>query len=66
MSAVSRAGHSEARQGGYERYSKKYRELTLDGPHSFENLRITVKSRRAKSLAHYNWPGGRIANLVLA
>jgi len=56
-------GGEEMSGGGYERFSKKYRQLTLVGPHDFRSLRVRVRKRQARSLAHYNWPSGLIANL---
>lgn len=54
----------EQTTGGFYRYSRQHRELTLEGPYSFEALRIKVRSRKPSKLSHYNWPGGGIGVLV--
>jgi len=55
----------EQSAGGYTKFSKLYRELTLEGPFPFEALRVTVKSRRPGKVAHYNWPGGGLGMFVV-
>jgi competence protein CoiA len=57
------AGGEERTAGGFYRWSKRYRELTLSGPHSINNLDIKIGTRKAASLAGYNWPAGRFATL---
>ena len=53
--------------GGFYRWSKKFKELTLEGPYKVEDLLIDpTKKRRAFSQATYNWPAARIATLVPA
>jgi competence protein CoiA len=59
-------GGEENHGGGYWKYSKRYRELTLEGPYDAGTLRIEVKERRAFSSNGYNWPGCRVAHLVPA
>ncbi|SIS56990.1 competence protein CoiA [Phaeovulum vinaykumarii] len=59
-------GGEENFAGGYYKYSKRFRELTLNGPHKATDLRIAVSTRKAFSTAGYNWPAARIANLTLA
>jgi hypothetical protein len=60
------AGGVERTEGGFNRWSKRYRELTLTGPHSIGNLHIAIKNRDAYSRATYNWPAGRLASFVPA
>jgi len=55
----------EQSAGGYSRFSKKHRELTLEGPYGFDALRIVVKNRRPFKAAQYNWPGGSVAQFVV-
>ena len=57
-------GGEERSAGGFYRWSKRYRELSLSGPHSINNLRINIQNRKAVSLATYNWPSGKIASLT--
>lgn len=52
--------------GGFWKYSKRFKELTLKGPYRAEDLLIKVSSRRAFSTSGYNWPAARIADLVPA
>jgi competence protein CoiA len=59
-------GGEEKSAGGYYRWSKRYRELTLTGPHSIDELKINVKNRAASSLGGHNWPSGRLGLLVPA
>jgi competence CoiA-like predicted nuclease len=58
------AGGVEASAGGYYRWSKRYRELSLSSKKSIEDLRLVIKSRREMSLDTYNWPAGRMGFLV--
>jgi hypothetical protein len=60
------AGGEEKSGGGFSRWSKRYRQLTLRGPHPIDNLRIKIKSRKAFSASAYNWPAGKIASLTAA
>jgi len=48
----------EQYSAGYNRWSKRWRELTLVGPYQPKEIRILPKRRTAKSLGHYHWPGG--------
>lgn len=57
-------GGEENYGGGFWKYSKRFKELTLEGPYGAEDLLIKVSSRRAFSASGYNWPAARIANLV--
>lgn len=56
----------EQSAGGFHRFSKLHRELTLHGPYSFDALRIRVRKRTQGSLAHYRWPGGGVGMLIAA
>lgn len=59
-------GGEEDSAGGYSRWSKRYRELTLKGPFEFQNLRIRLKYRESFSTKRYNWPAGYVARLTHA
>lgn len=50
----------EQSAGGYHRFSKQHRELTLKGPYEFAALRINVRRRKPGKVTNYNWPGGLI------
>jgi len=50
--------------GGYDRWSKRYKELTLTGPYNVTDLRLITSSRSAYSSSGYDWPKGRIAKFV--
>lgn len=56
-------GGEENSAGGFFKYSKRYKELTLEGPYKAENLRITISKRRAFSAREYNWPAALVASL---
>lgn len=58
-------GGEENTSGGFHRWSKRYKELTLEGPFKADNLLIMVKPRRAFNAKGYNWPAGRVAHLTL-
>lgn len=55
----------EQYSGGHPVTSRRFRELTLDGPYSMDQLRIVVKSRRAFRASIYNWPAGGVARFVV-
>ena len=59
-------GGEENYSGGFWKYSKRFKELTLEGPFKAEDLLIAVSERGAFYTARYNWPAARIANLTLA
>jgi len=59
-------GGEENSSGGFWKYSKRYKELTLEGPFKAENLRIKVTKRKAYYKSGHRWPAGRIANFVPA
>ena len=42
-------GGEENYAGGFYKYSKRFKELTLEGPFKAESLRISVSTRRAFS-----------------
>src|ERR1700752_170317 len=58
------AGGEERSAGGFYRWSKRYRELTLTGPYEIGNLDIAIAPRSAATLDVYNWPAGLIARFV--
>ena len=55
------AGGEEMTAGGYSRWSKRYKDLTLHGPYSLSMLRLTKMRRRGASLSHYSWPDADLA-----
>ena len=57
-------GGDENTGGGFYRYSKRFKELTLEGPFKPDELRIFIKARKAFSTADYSWPAGRVAHLT--
>ncbi len=59
-------GGEENYSGGFWKYSKRYKELTLEGPYDADKLLIQVKTRRAFSTSGYNWPGGRVAHFTFS
>lgn len=66
---VERSGYfdetgEEKSSGGYYRESKRWKTLTLRGPHNIGDLRIATSHRPAETLSMYNWPEGMVANFV--
>ena len=59
-------GGEENTSGGFHRWSKRYKELTLEGPYKAEKLLINVETRRAFNANGYNWPAGPVAHLTSA
>lgn len=59
-------GGEENYSGGFWKYSRRYKELTLEGPFKAEDLRIKVTKRKAYCKSGHRWPAGRIANFVPA
>lgn len=57
-------GGEEQSAGGYYKWSKRYRELTLTGPYTIDQLNLTVSRRRAFRSAGYNWPAGLVGRFV--
>lgn len=56
---------SENSAGGYTRISKRWKELTLSGPHALDDVKIDPFWRKATSLGRYNFPGGRAARFIV-
>ncbi len=50
--------------GGYSRFSKRWRTLTLTGPYSLADLKFGRRSRRAASVGPYNYPGGNLVTIA--
>jgi competence protein CoiA len=59
-------GGEENYSAGFWKYSKRYKELTLEGPFKAEDLRIKVTKRKACYKSGHRWPAGHIANFVPA
>jgi competence CoiA-like predicted nuclease len=59
-------GGVEESAGGFYKWSKRYRELTLSRPHTIQELAISTKTRGASSMASYIWPAGTVATFVPA
>ncbi len=59
-------GGEENTSGGFPRWSLRYKELMLEGPHKAEKLLIKVEARRAFDKKGYHWPAGRVAHLTPA
>lgn len=58
-------GGDENYGGGYYRYSKRYKELKLNGPFNAQSLKVELKTRKAFSRGGLNWPAGRLARFVV-
>ncbi len=58
-------GGEENFGGGYYRWSKRYKELTLIGPCSWDQLRVKTTFRKAYRTGDYRWPKGRMATFVI-
>lgn len=56
---------NEQTAGGYWRTSKQWRELTLWGPYSFDQVGIKVLRRKATSIGNHRYPEGKVAQLVV-
>lgn len=54
----------EQSAGGYTRYSKRWRTLTLLGPYKIEECKVMLKTRKAWSSSAFSLPGGRFAHFV--
>jgi hypothetical protein len=59
-------GGDENYGGGFQRWSKRFKELTLEGPYSAEKLLIKIEERRAFATKDYSWPAGLVAHLTPA
>jgi DNA-directed RNA polymerase subunit RPC12/RpoP len=57
-------GGEENTGGGFSRWSKRYKQLTLVGPYKVDQLLVVVDHRSAYSAKGYNWPAGRVAHLT--
>lgn len=55
----------EMHGGGYSYWSKRWRELTLWGPHALDAVRVKYVRRRAFRKGNYNWPAGRVVQFVV-
>jgi competence protein CoiA len=51
--------------GGYAYFSKKWRELTLQGPYPPERIRLTIARRPAWQTERYRLPQCRIVQFVV-
>jgi hypothetical protein len=56
---------SEESAGGYDKVSRKWRVLTLDGPYAPSAVLIDVMARKPYSTKYYSIPGGVMAKLKL-
>lgn len=54
----------EMSAGGYHRVSKRWKELTLWGPYSVDEIKIKIEYRKAWRTDRYNVPQGHIARLM--
>lgn len=59
------SGGYENSAGGYWKTSKRWRELTLWGPYSLDQIGIVARNRQAKEIGKHNYPGGKIGKFVL-
>jgi hypothetical protein len=57
-------GGEENHGGGFYKHSKKYKELTLHGPHRIETLLLDLKKRPAFQANIYRWPAGKFVQLI--
>lgn len=51
--------------GGYPRWSRRWRELTLWGPHGLDQVKIKLERRCACRTGRYNWPAGHVGQFVV-
>lgn len=56
----------EKSAGGSSYTSRRWKELTLSGPYSLDQLKIDIAPRWEYRTKRYNVPGGRVARFVLA
>ena len=54
----------EQSAGGYEKYSRRWRELTLWGPYALDSVKVRRQKRQAFEREHYKWPACWIAEFV--
>lgn len=57
-------GDEENYSGGFWKCSKRFKELTLEGPFKAQDLRIKTPLHRAFNTREYRWPAGRRAQVV--
>ncbi|MBB3965115.1 competence protein CoiA [Rhizobium metallidurans] len=57
-------GGEENYGGGFHRWSKRYKELTLTGPHKADELLIKIETRKKFNGEGFSWPAGLIARLI--
>lgn len=50
--------------GGFSRVSKRWKELTLWGPYTVDQVRIKIETRKAWRTDRYKLPAGRIARFM--
>lgn len=50
--------------GGYSRISKRWKDLTLWGPYTVDEVKITIKQRKAWQTDRYRIPAGRVAHFM--
>lgn len=58
-------GGEERYAGGFYRFSKRWRKLTLWGPYELNQVKIRIDRRNAWAKAHYRWPAGGVGNFVI-
>lgn len=56
---------NEYSAGGYWKTSKRWKELTLWGPYSLNQVRVKITERIATSMGNHNYPGGKTANFIV-
>lgn len=57
-------GGEENSGGGFYRWSKRYKQLSLAGPYKIENLLIRAEPRTEFATKDYDWPAGLIVHLI--
>ncbi|WP_319414603.1 competence protein CoiA family protein [uncultured Cohaesibacter sp.] len=55
---------TEQYAGGFSRHSKRYKELSLSGPHKADELLVKTSRRKAFSVSGYHWPACRVVQFV--
>ena len=56
----------EQNAGGYQRKSKRWKTLTLNGPYQLKELAISIDYRNEFITKQYHWPAGPIVRLGLS
>ncbi|MPY70919.1 MAG: hypothetical protein GEU92_12620, partial [Alphaproteobacteria bacterium] len=54
----------EMSAGGFSRVSKRWKELTLWGPHSIDTVEISIEHRKAWRTDRYHIPQGQVVRLI--